>query len=106
MNHDDVWNEWMNRNREHPPPSGLTDRILIAVESSPALIVNEATMNQQPRALLQQIAPYLLLSAALVLCAARLYTTVGLLVPEFAFAAPPASPPQGLSHDKLVAAGP
>lgn len=106
MNHDDVWNEWMNRNREHPPPSGLADRIQIAVESSPALIINEATMDPRPRTLLQQIAPYLLLSAALVLCAARLYTTVGLLVPEFAFAAQPSSPQQGLNHVELVAAGP
>ena len=106
MNHDDVWNEWMHRNREHPPPSGLADRILIAVESSPALTMNDATMDGRPHTLLQHIAPYLLLSAALVLCAARLYTTVGLLVPEFAFASPPSSPQQGSNHVELVAAGP
>lgn len=106
MKNEDVWNEWMNRNREHPPPSGLAERILIAVESSPALIVNDATMDRQPRTFVQQLVPYLLLSAALVLCAARLYTTVGLLVPEFAFAASPSSSQQGPNHVELVAAGP
>ncbi|MDP1798179.1 MAG: hypothetical protein Q8K78_11880 [Planctomycetaceae bacterium] len=105
MKNEDAWNEWMNRNREHPPPSGLAERILIAVELSPALTINDAAIDRQPRTLVQQIVPYLLLSAALVLCAARLYTTVGLLVPEFAFAAQPASPQQGSSHDELVAAG-
>jgi hypothetical protein len=106
MKHDEAWEAWRTRRRDHPPPAGLTDHILARVEQA---------HSQQPRAtrvasssgtLAQRIAPFLLWSAAAVVCAARVYSTVGLLVPGFAFAADPDDQEQGTSHVELAASGP
>jgi ferric-dicitrate binding protein FerR (iron transport regulator) len=103
MKHDDAWEGWLNRRREHAPPAGLTDRIIANVEQSCAASLPAAHAVPQPIPLSHRMAPYLLWSAAVIVCAARVYGTVGLLVPNFAFAVEPAE--QGTSHVELAASG-
>lgn len=105
MNEQKAWDAWKAHQREHPAPSGLTDRILKRVEQ--ARSQQEAAPVAAPSTTFaQRIAAFLLWTAAAVVCAARIYSTVGLLVPGFAFAADPVEQEQGTSHVELAASDP
>jgi hypothetical protein len=51
----------------------------------------------------QRLGYVLLWTAASLVCAVRLYSTVGLLLPQFAFAEPKPELPSGDDHVKSVA---
>jgi len=81
MKSDDAWQGWLAHNRERPPPEGLSDRVLARVQAVP---VQRASPSWRER-----WSAIALWTAATIVCAVRIYCTVGVLVPAFAFASPP-----------------
>jgi hypothetical protein len=101
---DETWKAWKARLRNHPPPAGLSDRILARVTERDSQTQPVTAIASPSTTLARSVAPILLWSAAAIVCAARVYSTVGLLVPGSAFAADREAQEQGTSHVELAAA--
>jgi hypothetical protein len=101
MNENQHWDARLTRCREHPPPASIEEGTM--QRNTAAAAVKVIPPSRSSPTLAQRLAPFLLWSAAAVMCAARLYSTLGLLVPAFAFT--PASPitARGVSDVELVA---
>ncbi|MFM9961932.1 MAG: hypothetical protein ACKV2Q_11990 [Planctomycetaceae bacterium] len=80
MNSDDEYQAWLNARRDESPPSGLTDRIMLSVrELAPAATTSPPRESARKTAWRRAI-PYVVLSAAALMLAVRLFSLVSLFV--------------------------
>ena len=73
MNTDDPMQAWLAQRRGQSPPNDLTDRIMAGLQTV------EIAKPARPRGW-RQLVPYVLWSAAAVVCAARIYSVVSVVV--------------------------
>jgi len=96
---DEQWSAWLERRRAESPPEQLADRVLQQIAEEQAIA--PSTLSRV--FVVERLAQVLLWTAASVVCVVRLYSTVGLLLPAFAFTEKPPEIPSGTDHAEHVA---
>jgi hypothetical protein len=107
MTPEDAWERWLEQRRAMVPPEGLTDRVMAAVQPAAMSSVVDSAQHPARQTWWPRLAPYLLASAASVVCLIRLYSLVSLiLAPSSAFTDHADVLPKDNPHVELVASRP
>ena len=80
MNSDDEYQAWLDARRGESPPTGLTDRVMSAVQESPQQAKRSSRVESARKTAWQRAVPYLVCSAAALVLAVRLYSMVSVFV--------------------------
>ena len=80
MNPDDEYQKWLNAKRAEVPPAELVERIMSAVRAETiSYAVSHAAIEPTP-SVWRRAVPYMVCSAAAIVLAVRLYSTMSLFV--------------------------
>lgn len=80
MSSDDEYQAWLNARRDVSPPTGLTERIMLSVrELAPEATISPLRESARKTAW-QRAIPYVVLSAAALMLAVRVFSIVSLFV--------------------------
>lgn len=80
MTTDDEYQRWLLARRTEPPPDGLADRIMAAVEESALQPIAASQSASMKKTALQRVLPYLACSVAALVLAVRVYSVMSLFV--------------------------
>lgn len=80
MNPDDEYQAWLDARRGDSPPTGLTDRIMLSVRDLALEVPTSPPQVTARKTAWQRAIPYLVLSAAALMLAVRLFSIVSPLV--------------------------
>ena len=80
MNSDDEYRAWLDTKRGESPPTGLTDRIMLAVREVAPEATTSPQLESARKTAWQRAVPYLVCSAAALVLAVRLYSFVSVFV--------------------------
>ncbi len=76
MNPDDEYQAWLTARRSESPPTGLTDRIMSSVRELDPATTTSPPQERARKTAWQRAIPYLVLSAAALMLAVRLFSLV------------------------------